>query len=213
MNQVEFYFDFSCPWSYLALVRLRDVTDRNAAGIVFKPVSVDTVLATERPGLQQTRLAANPAKAEWQRRDLEHWAAMWGLTLNLPPNWPGDASLAGAGLLLADAGGKSMEFALAVFSAHFGSAADISAPQVLTGLAEKVGLNAQEFQKQLADEQYAAQVQDNSLELIRRGGFGTPSMFVADELYFGNDRVPLVEWTLGPVRDAQFIMPGQHDIY
>ena len=35
-------------------------------------------------------------------------------------------------------------------------------------------------------------------------------MFVDDQLFFGNDSVALVEWTLGPVRDADFVMPGQH---
>ena len=61
MTTVDFYFDFSCPWSYLALVRLRDVTDRNGAVIRFKPMSVQQLLATENPGLQASRLSENPA--------------------------------------------------------------------------------------------------------------------------------------------------------
>jgi hypothetical protein len=38
-------------------------------------------------------------------------------------------------------------------------------------------------------------------------------MFVGDALFFGNDRVPLIEWTLGPMSDEAFVMPGQHDVY
>ena len=96
MTNVDFYFDFSCPWSYLALVRLRDVTDRNGATIRFKPVSVHALLATENPSLQPSRLSENPAKAVWQEEDLQLWARFWGLTIKLPANWPGDLPLISA---------------------------------------------------------------------------------------------------------------------
>lgn len=214
MSQVvDLYFDFSCPWSYLALVRLRDATDRNAASIRLKPVSVDRVLATENPGLQASRLAANPAKAAWQQRDLQQWAAMWGLSLSLQPNWPCDGSLAGAGLLVSEREVKALDYSLAVFRAYFGEGADICDPEVLAAIAAPLLPEGSDFLMQLNRPDEAAQVQANSLELIERGGFGTPSMFVGDELFFGNDRVPLVEWTLGPVSDAAFVMPGQHSNY
>jgi 2-hydroxychromene-2-carboxylate isomerase len=210
MRTVGFYFDLSCPWSYLALVRLRDTTERNAARIGFKPVSVDRLLATENPELRSTRLSAIPAHADWQRRDLDDWASLWGLRLQLPANWPFPAELAGAAMLAADRAGKGMSFALVVFSACFGAGADINDPAILLQCAADAGLNAASFALQLADARNLDMVHANTLELIRRGGFGTPTMFVDDQLFFGNDRIPLVEWTLGPIGDAEFVLPGQH---
>jgi len=210
MRTVGFYFDLSCPWSYLALVRLRDATERNAARIDFKPVSVDRLLTTENPELRSTRLSAIPAHAEWQRKDLSDWASLWGLRLELPANWPFPAELAGAAMVAADRAGKGMSFALAVFRACFGAGTDINDPAVLLQCAADAGLPADGLIAQLKEARNLDTVHANTLELIRRGGFGTPTMFVQDEMFFGNDRVPLVEWTLGPIGNDEFVLPGQH---
>jgi 2-hydroxychromene-2-carboxylate isomerase len=210
MRTVAFYFDLSCPWSYLALVRLRDATERNAARIEFKPVCVDDLLATENPALQETRLSAIPAHAAWQLKDLQDWASLWGLQLVLPERWPFRADQAAAAMVAADRAGHGMEFALAVFRAVFAAGADISQQDTLLACAAVAKMDAVEFAAQLQTPVNLDAVRANTLELIRRGGFGTPSMFVDGELFFGNDRVPLVEWTLGPIGDAEFVMPGQH---
>jgi len=210
MRTVGFYFDLSCPWSYLALVRLRDTTERNAARIDFKPVSVDRLLATENPELRSTRLSAIPAHANWQRKDLDDWASLWGLRLQLPANWPFPAELAGAALVAADRAGNGLSFALAVFRACFAAGANINDPLILLQCAADAGLNTDSFAPELQDAGNLDTVYANTLELIRRGGFGTPTMFSNDELFFGNDRVPLVEWTLGPIGDDEFVLPGQH---
>jgi 2-hydroxychromene-2-carboxylate isomerase len=210
MRTVDFYFDFSCPWSYLALIRLRDATERNGARIAFKPVCVDRLLATENPPLRRTRLSPVPAHAEWQRKDLDDWARLWGLRLQIPAHWPFAAEAAAAAMLAADRAGHGMGFALAVFRACFSAGVDINAPATLLQCAADAGLNSEAFALQLNEQQNLEAVQVNTLELIRRGGFGTPTMFVDEELFFGNDRVPLVEWTLGPIGDDEFVLPGQH---
>jgi 2-hydroxychromene-2-carboxylate isomerase len=210
MSAVDFYFDFSCPWSYMALVRLRDVTERNGAQLQLKPVNVRTVLETENPALVATRLPPNPAKAAWQLQQLGIWARLWGLTIELPQDWPKDAPAAANALLAADAAGQGIDFALAVFRACYSSAVDITAEDRLVELAADLSLDAAEISAAFADSVHKATVAANTQELIGLGGFGTPSMVINHELFFGNDSVPLVEWTLGPVSDAEFVMPGQH---
>jgi 2-hydroxychromene-2-carboxylate isomerase len=207
---VDFYLDFSCPWSYLALVRLRDATDRNAAVINFKPVSVNQLLATENPDLQASRLAVHPAKAAWQKQDLQLWARFWGLSLELHNNWPFDATLAARAMITADSTGKGFEYAQQLFREHFGTGTDITNSVILGQIATVVGLDSNELLQQIDAVELQEQVEKNTLELIRRGGFGTPSMFIGDQLFFGNDRIPLVEWMLGPISDGGFVMPGQH---
>ena len=207
---VDFYLDFSCPWSYLALVRLRDATDRNAASINFKPVSVNQLLATENPDLQNGRLAAHPAKAAWQQEDLQLWAGFWGLSIDLHNNWPFDATVPARAMIMANSAGKGFEYAQQLFREHFGAGTDITKPVVLGQIAAAVGVDSDKLLEQIERAELQNQVDANTLELIRRGGFGTPSMFVGDQLFFGNDRIPLVEWMLGPISDDQFVMPGQH---
>lgn len=210
MSRIDFYCDFSCPWSYLALVRLRDVADRNAASIRFLPVSAHRLLGTENPDRQATRLSANPAKAAWERRDLALWAKFWGLRIELPSDWPFDASIPGAAMLVAEQQGAGLGYALALFAAYFGKGRDITDSATLADIAAGAGLEPDAFLAELADAAWLERIASNTEDLIRRGGFGTPSMFVDDELFYGNDRIPLVEWTLGPVGDAEFVIPGQH---
>jgi 2-hydroxychromene-2-carboxylate isomerase len=211
MSALRLYYDLSCPWSYLALVRLQDAADRNATPIELRPIVVDAVLATENPPLLASRLAANPAKATWQRKDLDDWARFWGLILNLPANWPCDASLAAAACAIAIEQGKGMAYSLKVFTAYFSNGDDITSAELLADLAADTGLDRADFSLQLQQTDVSEKIAGWSEELIRQGGFGTPSVFVDDQLFFGNDRIPLAEWAMGPISDADFVMPGQHN--
>ncbi len=210
MSELRLYYDFSCPWSYLALVRLQDVADRNATRIELRPISVDQVLATENPPLQANRLSNNPAKAAWQRKDLSDWARLWGLKLELPNGWPCDATLAAAAANIAADMGAGVSYSLKLFAAYFGAENDITNPELLGDLAADAGLDRADFLLQLGSDEPAQKVTAWTEELIRLGGFGTPSVFVGDELFFGNDRIPLVDWTIGPLSSDEFLMPGQH---
>ena len=103
------------------MVRLQDVGDRNATRMQLKPVLVDTVLATENPGLQATRLADNPAKAAWQRTDLEYWARLWGLSIELSASWPFDSAPAARAAQAALELGRGLDYSLALYRAAFES--------------------------------------------------------------------------------------------
>jgi 2-hydroxychromene-2-carboxylate isomerase len=210
MSKLRLYLDYSCPWSYLALVRLRDVADRNATPIHLRPVITDKILATENPALQTSRLAPNPAKAAWQQKDLQDWAKMWGLEITLPADWPVDASLAAAGGVVAIKAGQGINYSLNVFRAYFGRGEDISAAEVLASCAADAGMNKADFLTALTHTETQQQVAAWNEELLRLGGFGTPSMVVDDELFFGNDRMPLVDWRISPMSAGEFVAPGQH---
>jgi len=218
MTTVDFYFDFSCPWSYLALVRLRDVTDRNGAVIRFKPISLHQLLATENPDLQANRLSEHPAKAVWQEEDLQLWARFWGLTIELHPDWQIDATVPATAMLALCEGGKrdagqtgrEVDFALRLFAQHFGGGGDIRDAALLDSMAVAAAFDPALLARQIGSVSRVKQVEHNTLELIHRGGFGTPSMFIGNQLFFGNDRIPLVEWMLGPIGNDEFVMPGQH---
>ena len=210
MSTLRLYYDLSCPWSYLALVRLQDVADRNATSIELRPIIVDTVLATENPPLKTSRLATNPAKAAWQRKDLDDWARFWGLSINLHEDWPCDASLAAAACVIAIEQGVGIAYSLQVFAAYFAAGKDITAANLLADLAADTGLDRADFLQQLQQTDSAQKIAAWSDELIRQGGFGTPSVFVGEQLFFGNDRIPLVDWAIGPISDDDFVMPGQH---
>jgi len=213
VRNVELYFDFSCPWSYLALLRLQDVCERNRARLVLKPVDVQAVLSTEHPALADDRWAPNPAKAAWQQADLQAWARFWGLTLQLDEHWPRRCDTAAAAALAATTGPVGLAFCRELFRLAFAEGQDPNAAATLEAAASTSGADTAAVAQARESADGKARVEANGVELVRRGGFGTPSIFVDETLFFGNDRIPLVEWTLGPMSEEDFVMPGQHNVY
>ena len=69
---------------------------------------------------------------------------------------------------------------------------------------------AKAFEANIQEPKALEQALSNSSELVDRGGFGIPTMFVDDDMYFGNHSMPLVELALGQASGNTFIMPGEH---
>jgi 2-hydroxychromene-2-carboxylate isomerase len=88
-------------------------------------------------------------------------------------------------------------FATALFEAYWGGDRDISRDDVLAAVCAGCGIDAAAFSAGIAEPAVKAQLKANTDELIARGGFGSPTIFVdGDDMYFGNDRLPLVRQAL-----------------
>jgi 2-hydroxychromene-2-carboxylate isomerase len=93
--------------------------------------------------------------------------------------------------------GKLPEFSWATFRAYWGELKDISQPEVLEEICGAAGLDWDEVSELIKTDDVKGRLRANTEELIARGGFGSPTMFVNDtDMYFGNDRLPLVEAAL-----------------
>lgn len=217
---VEFFFDTSCPWSYLALERVREAAIRTGARVIYRPVLVDDVLRAANPAFPADRTDPVPARARYQSKDLADWARYCGLTLRRPrpwpirPEWAQRGAVAAAELTGGSPAGPAAYLA-AVFAALFADNRDISDIAVVEALAVSAGLDATRFAALLREDGTGLQVQENGAELVARGGFGTPTFLVASgtagaDLYFGNDRVPLVEAALARLGGMRLILPGAH---
>jgi 2-hydroxychromene-2-carboxylate isomerase len=89
--------------------------------------------------------------------------------------------------------GKLVAFALATFDAYWGDDKDISQVSVLTEICEKTGVDSATLLAAIEQQEIKDKLRAATQELIDRGGFGSPTMFVGgDDMYFGNDRMPLI---------------------
>ncbi len=201
---VDFYFDFACPWTYLTLVRLREVAMRTGAVICWKPINSHGL----PPG--GPRFSEDPLIAAWQASDLEAWADFCAVPLKLPDTWPGPVIPALAGAVAAIQQGKAERYIPAVFSAAFGRGVDLNDGQALSGLANDAGLAPAGFEAAVSAETSAAVLRDNAAELNARGGFASASILVGERLMVGNERIPLVEFALGQASNKTFVVPGYH---
>jgi 2-hydroxychromene-2-carboxylate isomerase len=196
-KRLEFYFDCSSPWTYLAFTRVLDVIERTRADIIWRPVLVGGVFNAVNQDVYERRAKPDPRKSAYYTKDLEDWANYVGISIGQPSVFPVNSVRAMRGALVAQDDGKLVPYARAVFEAYWGDLEDISQPEVLGRIVSSLGYDAPEFLKKIEEPAIKARLKANTDELIARGGFGSPTMFVnGEDMYFGNDRLPLVESAL-----------------
>ncbi|HEY2068963.1 MAG TPA: 2-hydroxychromene-2-carboxylate isomerase [Rhizomicrobium sp.] len=198
MATLEFFFDCSSPWTYLAFTRIHDVVARTKAQIVWRPVLVGGIFNAVNQEVYERRAHPEPRKASYYEKDLRDWAKLTGIRIGKPPVFPVRAVAAMRCVLAADEAGKLVPFARATFEAYWGDLKDISQKDVLASVATKAGLDAEKLLTRSESPEIKDRLRVNTEEVIARGGFGSPTMFVNQtDMYFGNDRLPLVEAALG----------------
>ena len=191
---VEFFFDYSSPWTYLAYTRVEEVCLRNGAEIEWRPMLVGGIFNTVNPSVYQTREAPVPAKAKYMMKDLADWARSYGLEILFPPSvFPVNSVKSLRGALVALERGKFREYSDLVFRRYWSDDQDISQDEVLAAIVREVGLDSREYFEKIGSQPYKDRIRANTDECIARGGFGSPTMFVGDSMFFGNDRLGLLE--------------------
>jgi 2-hydroxychromene-2-carboxylate isomerase len=191
---IEVFFDCSSPWTYLAFHNLPPMAADLGETIVWRPILVGGIFNTINPSVYAGRERPVPAKASYMRKDLQDWAREAGLTIVFPPSvFPVNSVKAMRACLLLAPEGKLEAFARAAFEAYFGRDEDISRDDVLGEVCRAAGVEPARVLAGIADPAVKAALKANTDELMARGGFGSPTIFVGrEDMYFGNDRLPLV---------------------
>jgi 2-hydroxychromene-2-carboxylate isomerase len=195
---IEFFFDCSSPWTYLAFHNIQPLIVESGVSIRWRPILVGGIFNSVNPSVYASREHPVPDKQTYQLKDMQDWARHSGLTIRFPPTvFPVNSVKAMRGCILLEPQGKLVPFAQALFEAYWRDDRDISNDAVLADAAERAGVSAAEFFAGIARQEIKDQLKANTDELIRRGGFGSPTMFVGgDDMYFGNDRLALVREAL-----------------
>jgi 2-hydroxychromene-2-carboxylate isomerase len=197
MARVEFFYDYSSPWTYLAFTRIEELCRRHDAELVWRPMLVGGIFNTVNPSVYESRERPVPAKARYLYKDLHDWARFQNVAITFPPTvFPVNSVKALRGALFALERGRIGAYSARVFDAYFGADRDISQDAVLRSICEEVGLDPAAFFAAIASPAYKDRIRSNTDECVHRGGFGSPTIFIGDDMYFGNDRLVLVEAAL-----------------
>jgi 2-hydroxychromene-2-carboxylate isomerase len=133
-------------------------------------------------------------------KDLNDWARSAGLAIRMPPTvFPVNSvkAMRGCIWLSQTLGNDMVPFARAVFETYWGEDKDISKDEILTGICRKVGVDPQAFLAGIGAPDIKDQLKANTEEVVTRGGFGSPTIFIdRTDMYFGNDRMPLIREAL-----------------
>lgn len=200
---LEFFYDCSSPWTYLAFSRVEDVARRAGATIDWRPVLVGGIFNKVNEAVYEQRANPHPVKGRYYVKDLQDWAKFCGIKIGMPPVFPVRAVDVMRGAIYALDEGKVVDYSRAAFEAYWGDLKDISQPEILNAICDQVGLDWDGFQAAIKSDDAKGRLRANTEEVIERGGFGSPTMFVnKTDMYFGNDRLELVESALKAAGDA-----------
>lgn len=194
MARLEFFYDYSSPWTYLAFSRIEALADAHGAELVWRPMLVGGIFNTVNPSVYEARAQPVVPKMRYMAKDLQDWARFYDLRIVFPPTvFPVNSVKALRGALVALEHGRIGPYSRRVFETYFGDDRDISQDAVLRPIVEEVGLEPDAFFAAIATPSYKDRIRANTDECVARGGFGSPTMFVGDAMFFGNDRLVLVE--------------------
>jgi 2-hydroxychromene-2-carboxylate isomerase len=159
---------------------------------------VGGIFNTVNPSVYESREHPVLPKARYMAKDLQDWADFYALRLRFPPSlFPVNSVKSLRGALVALEHEKISAYSHAVFSAYWEHDRDISRDDVLGSIVDGVGLPRDEYFDKIARREYKDRIRGNTEECVRRGGFGSPTMFVGESMFFGNDRLVLLEHELG----------------
>lgn len=191
---IEFFFDCSSPWTYLAFHNIQPLAAELNEPIHWRPVLVGGIFNSVNPSVYAMRENPVPAKKAYMLKDLQDWTRAANLKIVMPPKvFPVNSVKAMRACIWLESQVKLVPFARAVFEAYWSQEEDISQDAVLKSICEQTGVNWDDCLAGIAQPAIKEQLKLNTEEVIRRGGFGSPTIYLDDEMYFGNDRLPLVK--------------------
>lgn len=197
-QRVEFFFDCSSPWTYLAFDALTAAARADGFAIDWRPFLVGAVFNSVNPSVYAMREAVAHPKTAYFWKDLMDWIGRSGLAIKWPPSiFPINSARAMRACLLADDAGVCEAFARRVFELYWGEDRDIADAGVLAEACAAAGLDAAATLAAADTPELKARLRGQTDAIIARGGFGTPTFFVGgDDMYFGQDRIVLVREAL-----------------
>ena len=192
-NCIEFYFDCSSPWTYLAFTEILPLSQRQNVEIIWKPILVGGIFNLVNQDVYQFRENPNALKLDYSGNDLNLWAKHRDINISKPKIFPVNSVKAMRGCLFAMQKNCLPLFAQKVFDAYWGRGLDISDEAIIMEIAEEAGLSPQDFKQYIYSQEAKDLLVRNSAQLIEKKGFGSPTFFYRDQMFFGNDRLHLLE--------------------
>jgi len=188
---VEFYFDFSSPYGYLAATRISQVAGKYGRGVEWKPILLGAVFKVTGSG----PLPSLPLKGPYSKRDMERSARFLGVPFKLPDPFPVSTQAPARAIYwLEQTKPERIEACvLALYRAYFVDGRNISSPDVTADMLASLGLDRSNALAAIAEPAIKERLRSVTDNAIERGVFGSPYIFVDGEPFWGSDRLDQVE--------------------
>lgn len=193
-KSVEFFFDLGSPATYLAYTQLPGICEQTGSELIYRPMLLGGVFKATG----NASPATIAAKGRYMFVDLSRYASRYGVAFRLNPHFPINTLL----LMRAVTGvqmhhpERFLDFIDCLFRALWIDGRNLNDPAVVAAVLAEHGFDAQAIMALTADDEVKQTLKECTEQAIERGVFGAPSMFVDDQLYFGQDRLDFVREAL-----------------
>ncbi|MFT6758534.1 MAG: 2-hydroxychromene-2-carboxylate isomerase [Chitinophagales bacterium] len=187
---VDFYFDFGSPTAYLAYKRLRQLKQQYTFEINYKPVLLGGIFKAS----DNQSPVANPAKGAYMlTHDLPRFAERYNVPLKFNPFFPINTLPLMRGAYAAIEEGCFEVYVDTLYSGLWQQELNLGDAEIIKATLVAAGLDADKLmaltqQQHIKDALIAA-----TEEVVARGAFGAPTMYIGDEMFFGQDRIDFIE--------------------
>ena len=191
---VEFFFDFGSPYTYLAYHHLPRIAQAHGATIVWTPVLLGGIFQATG----NSSPAEVPAKGRYSNDDLQRWAQAYGVPFQWNPHFPINTLAlmrAVTGMQMREPA-RFLDFTRTVFESIWLHALNMNDPAVVAQVLQQAGYAPDAVLALSADPQVKAQLKAVTDEAVARGVFGAPTMFVGEQMFWGQDRLDWVREAL-----------------
>jgi len=189
MPHLQFHFDIVCPYAYLGSTQMVSLCERNSASLSWHPVLLGGMLKSVKVDpMFTTKLS--PAKAKHNILDMYRHADVMGVPFQFNPLHPIRTVQVQRALIVAQANETLIH---KLYQAYWVDNLDLSQVTVLKDVIDSAGLDGAAVLEETENPFIKAQLRQATDEVVARGAFGVPAMFVGDELVWGQDRLHFVE--------------------
>ncbi len=194
MKEVEYFFDCSSPWTYLSFEGILEVAKNREIEVIWKPILVGGIFNSINPSVYESRKNPIEEKMNYSQKDLQDWAKLRGITINWPRIFPINSVKAMRGAFYFIDKGGIESYLKSIFKAYWTDGSDISDLETLLKIVESNRADMSEYKDFIETPEVKERLIQNTQELMERGGFGSPTFFIdKTDMYFGNDRIQLME--------------------
>ena len=188
---VDFYFEFSSPYGYIAANLVDDLAGRIGRDIRWRAFLLGPVFKATG----SAPLVDIPMKGHYSRHDFGRSARFHGVGFSMPPKFPIGTVAAMRAFYWTQ--GREPELAKklakALYKAYFLDGRDISEPRTVVEVASSLGIDGAALEAGIADPAVKERAKSEVDGAMSRGVFGSPFFIVDGESFWGCDRIPMLE--------------------
>jgi len=187
---VEFFFDLGSPATYLAYTQLPKICEQTDSQLIYKPMLLGGVFKATG----NASPATIPAKGRYMFEDLDRYAKRYGVPLKFTADFPINTLMlmrAVTGMQLRHPE-RFPAFIDCLFHALWVEGRNLNDPATVAAVLMQNGFDPHQVLALTTDEEVKAALKNNTEKAVQRGVFGAPSMFVGDQMFFGQDRLDFI---------------------